>query len=364
MVEFKKIVAILLFLFSAFFFAIPCLAQKKVLFEETLETRVVKVLVEKKENDQLYQKLELFIVKGSLKNEKIIIESGGLPLVSQQKYRVGDRLLVMYTKDSNGQDVFYISDYLRRPPLALLFLIFVVLAVVVSGWRGASSLLGLAASFLVIFKFILPQIIGGSDPILVSIVGCLLIIPISFFLAHGVNQKTVVAIGGTMVALIITGILAKFFVVATHLTGFASEEAGLLQVAREGAVNFKGLLLAGIIIGAVGVLDDVTISQAAIVFELKSAARKLSFGQLYRRAMNVGQDHVSSMINTLVLVYAGSVLPLLLLFVNNPHPFLEVINYEIIAEEVVRTLVGSIGLISAVPITTVLAALIVTKVKN
>jgi len=329
-----------------------------------LEARVIKVLAEKEENGQLYQKLELLITKGSLKDKKITIESGGLPLVSQQEYRMGDRLLVTRAEDSNGRDIFYISDYLRRPPLALLSLIFVVLAVAVSRRRGASSLLGLAASFLVIFKFILPQIISGGDPILVSIIGCLLIIPTSFFLAHGVNQKTVAAIGGTMAALVITGILARFFIAAAHLTGFASEEAGLLQVAGEEAINFRGLLLAGIIIGAVGVLDDVAISQAAIVFELKSAARKLPFGQLYRRAMNVGQDHVASMINTLVLVYAGGALPLLLLFVNNPHPFAEVVNYEIIAEEIVRTLVGSIGLISAVPVTTVLAALIATKVKN
>ncbi len=126
-------------------------------------------------------------------------------------------------------------------------------------------------------------------------------------------------------------------------------------------MNMKGLLLAGIIIGVLGVLDDITISQSAIVFQLKAANEKLKFKELYLRAMSVGQDHISSMVNTLILVYTGAALPLLLLFINNPRPFSEVVNYEIIADEVVRTLVGSIGLILAVPITTVIASWIAAK---
>ena len=167
---------------------------------------------------------------------------------------------------------------------------------------------------------------------------------------------------GTLIALIITGILSSVFVEAARLTGFASEEAGFLRVARQ-MINIKGLLLAGIIIGVLGILDDITISQSAIVFQLKEANKKLKFNELYKRAMNVGQDHISSMVNTLVLVYAGASLPLLLLFIDNPQPFFEVINYEIIADEIVRTLVGSIGLILAVPITTLIAALVSNKKK-
>ena len=157
--------------------------------------------------------------------------------------------------------------------------------------------------------------------------------------------------------------MANIFVEAAKLTGFASEEAGFLQVAKQGAMNMKGLLLAGIIIGVLGVLDDITISQSAIVFQLKEANEKLKFNELYKRAMNVGQDHISSMVNTLVLVYTGAALPLLLLFIDNPHPFSEIVNYEIIADEIVRTLVGSIGLILAVPITTVIASLVAEKAR-
>ena len=157
--------------------------------------------------------------------------------------------------------------------------------------------------------------------------------------------------------------MAGIFVNTAKLTGFASEEAGFLQVARQGEINIKGLLLAGIIIGVLGVLDDITVSQSAIVFQLKDANPKIKFEELYKRAMNVGQDHISSMVNTLILVYTGAALPLLLLFINNPHPFLEIINYEIIADEVVRTLIGSIGLISAVPITTFIAVLVLEKRK-
>jgi uncharacterized membrane protein len=219
-------------------------------------------------------------------------------------------------------------------------------------------------SFLVIFIFILPKISAGANPVGIAILGALMIIPPTFFLSHGLNKKTLVAMGGTLIALIITGILANIFVEAAKLTGFASEEAGFLQVAKGGAINMKGLLLAGIIIGLLGVLDDVTVSQAAIVFQLKEANDRLKFNQLYQRAMRVGQDHIASMINTLILVYAGASLPLLLLFLDNPHPFSEVVNYEIIADEVVRTLVGSIGLILAVPLTTLIASLAASAEKK
>src|SRR3990167_3548556 len=199
-------------------------------------------------------------------------------------------------------------------------------------------------SFFVIFTFVLPQILSGKDPIFIAITASLFIIPISFYLSHGLNRKTTAAVIGTIIALVVTGILANVFVDAARLTGFASEEAAFLQQAKPDLINIRGLLLAGIIIGVLGVLDDITVSQSAIVFQLKEANPRIRFDELYMRAMDVGQDHISSMVNTLILVYTGAALPLLLLFIDNPHPFSEVINYEIIADEVVRTLVGSIGL--------------------
>ena len=373
----KKILSIIIFFVLLVFISnSPVLAQEDrnqttdLHQEESLEAKITKVLEEKEikpeysDEKQLYQKLELLITKGSLKGETITIENGNLPMTNLQKYKVGDRVIISRSKNLEGNDAFYITDYIRRNSLLWLFLIFIASTVLVGKWRGLSSLLGMAASFLVIFNFILPQILAGKDPIQMAILGSFLIIPLTFYLSHGFNKKTTVAIIGTLIALIITGVLANVFVEASKLTGFASEEAGFLQVIKQGSVNIRGLLLAGIIIGVLGVLDDITVSQSAVIFQLKKANPKLKQIELYKKAMDVGQDHISSMVNTLILVYAGAAMPLLLLFVNNPHPFTEVINYEIVANEVVRTLVGSIGLILAVPITTVIASAAVEKDKN
>lgn len=338
--------------------------------EETLEGRVLRVAEQSQivppgaKTLQPYQKLEMTITKGSRKGDTIIVEHGAMPMTNVQTYKAGDELVLTYGKDFEGNDMAYISDYVRRGSLMQLFFLFVLCTVIIARWRGLLSLVGMAASFLVIFMFILPKISAGADPVTIAILGSLMIIPVSFFLSHGFNKKTLVAIAGTLIALAITGTLANIFVEGAHLTGFASEEAGFLANLKGGSVNIKGLLLAGIIIGVLGVLDDITVSQSAIVFQLKKANERLSFRELYRRAMNVGQDHISSMVNTLVLVYAGAALPLLILFIDNPHPFAEIINYEIIADEVVRTLVGSIGLILAVPITTVIAVGIARQTKG
>ena len=371
----KKVLLIILLLLICFFsLRIPVSAQTEMVGEppkeETLEAIIEKILEEKQikpmglEDLQLYQKLELLVTKGSLKDKKIVIENGNLPVANNLKYKVNDKVIVIFSKDFEGNDYFYITDYIRRGSLIWLFLIFIVFTIVIAKWRGLLSLVGMGISFLVIFSFILPKILAGSNPVEIAILGSMIIIPVSFFLSHGFNKKTMIAIGGTLIALIITGILANIFVEAAKLTGFASEEAGFLQVAKQGVINIKGLLLAGIIIGVLGVLDDITISQSAIVFQLKEANQKLKFNDLYKRAMNVGQDHISSMVNTLILVYTGAALPLLLLFIDNPHPFSEIINYEIIADEIVRTLVGSIGLITAVPITTLIASLVFSKKNN
>ncbi|HUV42676.1 MAG TPA: YibE/F family protein [Patescibacteria group bacterium] len=328
--------------------------------EELLEGKVISLLDEKsmiRDGEKLlYQELEVRISKGSLAGEKIKIEVGDIPIVGQPKYQVGDEVMISYSKDFEGKNIFIITDFIRRKPLVWLFLIFVVLALIVGQWRGGMSLLGLVISFAVIFLFILPQIYKGEDPIIIAIVGSLIIIPATFLLSHGLNRKTLVAMAGTLIALLIVGLLSKFFIELTKLTGYASEEAAFLHLARRGQINIKGILLAGIIIGTLGILDDITISQAAIIQQLKKANPKMKTKELFLRAMDVGQDHIASMINTLVLVYTGAALPLMLLFIDNPRPFSEIINYQMIAEEIVRTLVGSVGLILAVPITTILAS--------
>lgn len=296
---------------------------------------------------QLYQQLKIKLANG----EEVVIENGGLPVANSVIYKTNDRLILR--EDQNG---WVIVDSVRTDGLLMLTVLFVLAVGIITGKRGVGAILSLVVSFGLIFGWLLPGLLKGYDPILMTMSTSVLMIPITFFLSHGFNRKTWTAIGGTLIALAITSGLAGLFVELTKLNGFSSEESGFLTSMVTNEINMKGLLMAAIIIGMLGVLDDITVAQAGIVEQLKAANPKMKIMELYKRAMSVGQDHIASMVNTLVLVYAGASLPLLLIFVNNPHPFLEIINYEFMAEEIVRTLVGSIGLIIAVPITTILAA--------
>lgn len=265
----------LFFLLFLFFLPLnPTLAQETeeiepALQEELLEGKVIAILDEKmtlREGEQLlYQKLGIEITKGSFKGKKIEVEMGDIPIVGQPKYKVGDQVVISYSQDFEGKDVFIITDYVRRQPLVWLFLIFAVLALIIGQWRGGLSLVGLAISFLMIFLFILPQIYQGNDPIIVTIIGAFVIVPVTFLLSHGLNRKTLIAMTGTFFALIIVGLLSHFFLNLAKLTGYSTEEAAFLHLAKQGQINMRGILLAGIIIGTLGVLDDVTVSQAAIV---------------------------------------------------------------------------------------------------
>ena len=341
--------------------------SSKVCLADTFETRVTKVIEDKTiEIDgvkQPDQKLELTITRGDLKDRKIIVENGNIPVANVVRYKLNDRLMVNRQKDPTGRDVFNIVDFIRTDTIYLLLIIFIAATILIAQLKGVLSLLSVGVTFGIIFWIILPQLSAGTNPVVVAIIGSILIIPITFYLSHGLNKKTSVAIGGTLISLIVTGILASLFINIGKLNGFSSEEAGLLATIKQGAINMKGLLLAGIVIGAVGVLDDITISQAAIVEQLSQANEKLKFRELYNRAMKIGRDHITSMVNTLILVYAGASLPLLLIFIDNPHPISEIINLEFIAEEITRTLVGSIGLILAVPITTLIACVVFKKLK-
>jgi uncharacterized membrane protein len=308
--------------------------------------------IELQGESQQYQKLEIRVLTGPRNGETVVVETGDFAAVAVSSYAVGDRVLLESSPDGTGAESFFITDRVRRAPLYLLFGLFVVVTVLVGRGRGFASLIGLAFSFAVIFLYVLPQILAGRDPILVALSAALVIIPVTFSLSHGLNRKTGAAVVGTVVALAITALLATAFVDLTQLTGYSSEEAAFLQIAQQGALNMRGLLLASIIIGLLGILDDITVSQAAIVYQLHDTSPGLTRWELYRRAMDVGRDHIASLVNTLILVYTSAALPLLLLFQRDTTAFGTVINYEIVAEEIVRTLLASIGLILAVPITT------------
>ncbi|HEX2414001.1 MAG TPA: YibE/F family protein [Thermoleophilaceae bacterium] len=246
-------------------------------------------------------------------------------------------------------------DFERRGPMLWLAALFVAAVLLLGRLRGALSLLGLAASLAVVVVFVVPSILDGNSPLAVAVTGSLAIALVTIPLAHGSGPKSLAALLGTAVSLLLTAGLAVLFTELTHLTGLSSEEAIFLQLGQAD-LSLQGLLLAGIVIGALGVLDDVTISQASTVLALRRANPALGFRELFGRALHVGRDHVSATVNTLVLAYVGAGLPALLLFSAADLSVSEVANFEIVAKEIVATLVGSIGLICAVPITTGLAA--------
>ncbi len=275
---------------------------------------------------------------------------------------IGDQLRVAAQVAPGGGPpaTYTLVDFERRGPLLWLALAFVALVVAFGRLRGALSLLGLGLSLALVALFVVPAIVEGKSPLAVAIVGSLAVMLVTIPLAHGLGPKSVAAMLGTGASLLLTVGLAILFTSLTHLTGLSSEEATTLQL-NDAGVSFEGLLLAGIVIGALGVLDDMTVSQASTVMALRAANPAQRFRDLYRGALRVGRDHVSATVNTLVLAYVGAALPVLLVFSSGAVSFQEVVNFEIVAKEIVATLVGSIGLIAAAPITTALAALLAER---
>jgi len=248
-------------------------------------------------------------------------------------------------------------DFQRGTPLLILALMFAAVVLVFARLRGALSLLGLAASLALVLVFVVPAILDGKSPVAVAVVSSLAVALITIPLAHGGGSKTLAAVLGTAASLLLTVLLAWLFTNAAHLTGLANEEASFLQLAGAN-LSLQGLLLAGMVIGALGVLDDVTVSQASTVLALRSANPTLGFRRLFALAQRVGRDHVSATVNTLVLAYVGASLPILLIFHSSDLGVGDALTTETVATQVVGTLVGSIGLIAAVPLTTALATLL------
>ena len=270
-------------------------------------------------------------------------------------YQAGQRVRLAITETEGQPTVYYISDFRREAPLAVLLVVFLGAVVAFGRRQGAQALLGLALSFVVIIGFIVPAILAGRSPVAVALVGSLLIMVATLYLSHGWSQKTTAAVVGTTAALLVTAVLAAGFVAAASITGFASEEARMANL-QVGGLSLRGLLLAGMIIGGLGVLDDVTMSQSSTVFALRRANPAAGFADLVRSALSVGHDHIAATVNTLFLAYAGASLPLLIVFSTSIDSMGVLVTSETVAIEIVRALVGSIGLIAAVPLTTAMAA--------
>jgi uncharacterized membrane protein len=355
----KKVICILALLFIA-----------NPLYAETLNISKAKVLDVLKEDqsvilgeigkkvDIVNQTLLVEIIEGVEKNKQVTLENDYIRL------KVGDLFFIEKTSAYDEADRYVVRERDRQFPISILLLIFAVIIVFFGGKQGIRSILSLIGGFLVIIYLLLPLLTKGYSPILVSVVFAVVILFIAIYFTHGFNRESSVAFMGTIIAVILTGLLAYFSVFIMQLTGFDTEEALFLSVGNAVKLNFHGLLLGGILIGVLGILDDIAVTQSAVVSEIYGSAPHLNGREVYKKAMRVGREHVSALVNTLVLAYAGASLPLLLLFSNYDYPFGFVVSQELFATEIVRTIVGSIGLVLTVPITTFLSVWLLKGYKN
>jgi uncharacterized membrane protein len=282
--------------------------------------------------------------------------AAAMELGTDSRISEGDGIYVLSyeTVDGGVEYVFY--EFQRRTPMLLLLILFVAAVLVLGRWRGLGALAGLVVSLAVIIVFALPSLLDGNDAVAVALVTASVIAFCALFLAHGFGVTTAVALVSTLLSLAVTAALGWIFVVATHLTGMSDESSYVLAVSG-GAIDVRGLVLAGLVIGSLGVLDDVTVTQVSAVWELKRLDPSLPTREVVSASLRIGRDHISSTVNTLFLAYAGASLPLLLLFTQASQSLGSVLTREIVATEFVRALVGSIGLVASVPIASWLAAL-------
>lgn len=270
-------------------------------------------------------------------------------------FETGQRVEVYFSPGPDGVRDYVVADWIRLPALGWLVGLFLLVSVVVARLKGLRAFVATGASLAIVVGFIVPRIVDGASPVAVSLIGVGGILLLAIYFVHGVSWSTTAAMIGTFVAAVVTMGLGILFTELAHLTGYGSEDAAMIA-ATAPDVALRGLMLAGLMIGALGALTDITIVQAAVVRELAHADPEFGVATLYRRGMNVGLDHIGSLVNTLVLAYTGAALPLLVLLGQGEIGFWRALNLELIAAEVVHTLVGSIGLILAVPATTLIAA--------
>ncbi len=354
--------------FALSFLFIPSLTQAQVTGTgaNTFKARVIGVeqTVEKEREDGSkfqQQNLKLLGLEGPLKDKEVMYNGiTEIEVANINFYKVGDRVFVDSQTDENGETTFYVVDFVRSNSLYILFVAFVLIVLLVGRFKGFKALISLVISFIVIIKFILPQILQGHDPFLVSLIGGLLILAVIIYFTEGFKKKSHIAIISVLLSLAVTLVLSIVFTKLTKLSGLSQEEATFLIGMTTIPINFQGLLLAGFIIGAIGVLDDIIIGQIEAVEQIKEANPSLPSKKVFSMAYKIGNTHLGAIINTLFLTYAGAALPLLLLFVLNEDSgltFDRLMNTEVISTEIVRTLVGSIGVMLSMPIATFLASI-------
>lgn len=328
--------------------------------------RVVDILEEGSEEtyDGLvpFQKVEVVFEDGPEEGKHIIIEHGSLFTISEyQIVSIGDRVVVNKPGSTPRDDFYYIVDHYRTDRLIGIALFFLATVLFFGRKKGLTSMLGLALTIVIIFYGLVPAILKGYNPLTVGVIGSLLITFVSLYLSHGFTKRVTIAVASTTITLGFALVLDLIFVRLAHLSGSGTEDAFYLQTAAQN-LDMRGLLLAGILLGVLGVLDDITTAQSAAIAELHDANPSLPFKELYKRGLSIGREHIASLVNTLVLAYVGVSFPLILLYtINSQLPLWLLLNSNFIAEEIVRTLVGSSALVVAVPVTTFLAAYFFSK---
>lgn len=361
----NKYLKIILIALVLFFSANVALAEDADLDKpKTAEAQVLKVLDQReilRENGSkaIQQNLELGILTGPLKGQtEIYTGISGIDVVSSREYKINDKVLVSYNRDETGGYVFYVTDYVRTNSLFWLALIFIAIVLLIGGKKGIMALVSLIVSFFVIIKILVPLVFAGYDPLVVGVGVSFLILFALIYLTEGWNKKSHVSVLSIAISLAVTATLALIFGYVSRLSGSSNEEIVFLIDAIKVPINFHNLLLAAIIIGTLGVLDDVVVGQVEAVEQLRNANPNLKSFEVFKMAMKIGQAHLGAITNTLFLAYVSAALPLVLLFSIHQEPFLtvnQIINNEDIATEIVRTLVGVISLCMSAPIATFLA---------
>jgi uncharacterized membrane protein len=327
--------------------------------DETKEERVDVPL----QSDRRMQHLKIKILNGIHKNETYTVQNL-IEMVNPYKliFENGDEILLRMTEDNNG-DINYLKIYdrVRDKYIYISIIILILLLVLIGGKNGIKSVLSLLFTGLIIMNVLIPMILKGNNPIIVSITIAIITSIVTIFIIVGVNKKGYSALLGTIGGLIISGITVLILGSFANFTGLGSEEAQMLAyVAEYQNLNFQGILYAGIIIGALGAIMDVTVSISSAMWEMKQIHSKLKFKELINSGFNVGKDIMGSMSNTLILAYTGSSMFLILLFKGYNLKFIEIINMDVIASEITRAIAGSIGLVLAIPLTVLISGLMYT----
>lgn len=365
----KKIIFVVLLLFALV--KVPAFAQStasQTVYPEFFKANITNVKSITKQSNggttTYYGTLEIKILEGSDKGKIITVNNEEMGPNSLTK--AGQGIIVSRTIAPNGKKYYSFYDTYRLNNLIICLIIFFIAILLIAGLKGLGSISGMIISLAVILIYIVPSIIAGQDPLTVTLLGSIVILLTTTYLAHGISRKTTIALVSTLISLLLTAAFAKVAVDFNHITGLGNEDFYNLLIGTTKIINIKGLFLSAIIISTLGALNDITTTQSATILELKIANPKLKFLNLFEKGLAVGREHIASLVNTLVLAYVGSAFAVFIFLVLNPSktPYWVILNNEIVSDEIVRIIAGSMGLLLSVPIVTFLASYIFSKIKN